>query len=34
MKLIGLVLVIAASAILAVWRGAALYRYTFHKRRL
>ena len=34
MKAFELVLVFVAAAGLAAWRGVALYRYTFRKRRL
>ena len=34
MKLVGFVLIIAVAAVLAIWRGIATYRYTFHKRDL
>jgi hypothetical protein len=33
-KLAGLILIVAAAGGLAIWRGVAMYRYTFHKRDL
>ena len=34
MKLIGLASAIVAALALTIWRGIAMYRYTFHKKDL